>query len=207
MITLNFLRHFVEHYAEIAYILIFLGVIIEGEIMVIIAGIFCHLGSLSVPTSFLIIFMGGISKSFIGYNLGSWLANSYPQSNFLSRVERKISYFLPRFSERPFWSIFVSRFFILGLNWVTLIFSGYKKVAREIYYKAEFLSLCVWSVGVLAIGYFFSFAALSISRDIRKFLVIILICFILFFLLEKLTAFVLELVGLEYQDKEEEKSK
>ncbi len=56
------------------------------------------------------------------------------------------------------------------------------------------MSLCLWSFGMLALGSFFSFAALSVSRDVRKFFGIILLCLILFFLLEKIIGFIIEVV-------------
>ena len=59
--------------------------------------------------------------------------------------------------------------------------------------RAEAYSLALWSIGFLALGHFFSFTALSISRDVRKFIGVILIFFILFFILERVVAFIVEL--------------
>ena len=110
-------------------------------------------------------------------------------------MENRISYFLPRFKERPFWSIFVARFLILGLHWFSIVFSGFKKVEWKTYAKAELSSLFVWAVAILSIGSIFSYAALSVSHDIRKFLGLILLFFILFFILEKVVAFILEIMS------------
>ena len=79
------------------------------------------------------------------------------------------------------------------MGWFTLVFSGYRKISVKIYAKAEALSLAIWSVGVLALGFFFSYTALSISRDVRNFLGIILIFFVAFFVLEKVFALIIEL--------------
>ena len=182
MITLNFIRHFVESYDVLAYILIFLGVIIEGEIVVVIAGIFAHLGSLNIYIAFIATVMGGGLKSVIGYSLGYYLQKKHSGRPIINQAERRVNYFLPRFSEKPFWSIFSSRFLILGLHWFSLLFSGYKKVKLRTFAEAE-----------LALGYFFSYTALSISRDIRKFALVILGFFIAFFILEKIVAFIIEL--------------
>lgn len=193
MITLNFIRHFVESYDVLAYILIFLGVIIEGEIVVVIAGIFAHLGSLNIYIAFIATVMGGGLKSVIGYSLGYYLQKKHSGRPIINQAERRVNYFLPRFSEKPFWSIFSSRFLILGLHWFSLLFSGYKKVKLRTFAEAELGSLLTWSVSVLALGYFFSYTALSISRDIRKFALVILGFFIAFFILEKIVAFIIEL--------------
>jgi len=197
MITLNAIRHFVELHSFLAYILIILGVIIEGEVVVILAGIFANLGSINFLIALLATIIGGILKSIIGYSLGVFLQNKHQDRWIVKQAEHRIRYFLPRFTERPYWSIFISRFLILGLYWFTLIYAGYKKIEKDVYIKAEAASLAIWSVGVLSLGFFFSFAALAISRDVRKFLLIILGCFILFFLVEKIVAFIIELVSVE----------
>ena len=53
---------------------------------------------------------------------------------------------------------------------------------------------------MLSVGFFFSYTALSISRDIRNFLLIIIACFIVFFIIEKFVAFVIELFGARSQE-------
>jgi membrane protein DedA with SNARE-associated domain len=81
------------------------------------------------------------------------------------------------------------------MSWFTVIFSGFKKVSIKIFMKAEALFLSIWSILFLALGYFFSYTALSVSRDVRKFIGIILIFFIAFFLLEKLMTLIFEFIG------------
>lgn len=196
-ISITAIRHFVEVHAIIVYLVILLGVIIEGEIVVIFAGIFSHLGSVNVLIAFVAVFVGGALKSFLGYVTGFFLNKHHSHRPFMSKIERRISYFLPRFKDKPFWSIFISRFFILGIGWFTIIYAGYKKVPLKMYARAEAFSLILWSIGVLAIGYFFSYTALSISRDVRKFIGIILIFFILFFIAEKMIALFVELFSTE----------
>lgn len=193
MLSINFISHFVENHAAVAYVLIFLGVLIEGEIIVILAGIFAYLGSLNVVFSGVAIFLGGAIKSIIGYSLGYYLQKKHSHRIFLRKIEKRITYFLPRFTNKPFWSIFISRFFILGLNWFTLIFSGYKRVNIKTYLKAEICSLVVWMTAMFSLGYSFSYAALNISRDIRKFFGFLILFLILFFIVRKLIAFIIEI--------------
>lgn len=203
VITLSHIRHFVEMHADIAYPLITLGVIIEGEIVVIIAGIFANLGSLNIFIAFIATMVGGGAKSILGYSLGYYLQKHHSGKPLINQAERRVNYFLPRFSEKPFWSIFVSRFLILGLHWFSLLFSGYKKIKLRVFAEAELASLLLWSVLVLALGYFFSLTALSISRDIRKFIGIIFLFFIAFFILEKIVAFIIEITSTkENKDKQ-----
>lgn len=195
-ISIAAIRNFIEMHAIIVYFVIFLGVLVEGEVMVIFAGIFSYLGSINIFLALVSVLSGGVIKSIVGYSLGYYLNKHHSHRTFIKKIERRISYFLPRFNERPFWSIFVSRFFILGIGWFTLIFSGYRNIPLRTYIKAEIYSLIVWSIGVLTLGYFFGYTALSISRDIRHVLIMILTFFISFFVLEKMIAFIFELFNI-----------
>lgn len=193
MLSITYIKHFAASHAEIIYILIILGVIIEGEIAVIIAGILAHLGSINIYLAFLATFAGGGIKSVIGYSLGYYLQKNHSDKRIVSKTENRINYFLPNFIKKPFLSLFLSRFLILGIYWFALIFAGYRKIDIKTFIKAEISSLLVWAITMLSLGYFFSYTALSISNDIRKFVGIILIFFLMFFILEKVIAFIIEL--------------
>ena len=196
MLTLGIIKHFVYMHNIPAYLFLVLGVIIEGEIAVIFAGIFANLGSMNLAISFIAVVLGGAIKSVIGYGVGYYLQAHHSHRSILARSEQRVHYFLPHFEEKPFWSICMSRFLILGLHWFSMIFSGYKKIQFRLYAKAEATSLFVWSAVMLGVGYFFSATALLVSRDIRKFVSLILIFFITFFIIEKIVAFVIELSGM-----------
>lgn len=192
MLSIAYIKHFAAIHADIAYALVALGVILEGEIVVILAGIFAHLGSLNIFVAFLATAVGGVAKSVLGYGLGYYLQKNHSHRKIVSKTENRINYFLPNFTSKPFLSIFLSRFLILGMYWFTLVYSGYKKINLKTFIKAEISSLITWALFMLFIGYFFSYTALSISRDVRKFIGIILIFFIMFFILEKIIAFIIE---------------
>ena len=192
-LSIEAIRHFVEIHAVMVYFIIFLGVVLEGEVAVIFAGIFSYLGSINIFIALVSVLLGGVTKSFLGYTIGLYLNKYHSHKPFVNKIERRIHHFLPRFKDKPFWSIFMSRFLILAIGWFTVIFSGYKKISLRIYAKAEAYSLSIWAIFYLALGHFFSFTALAISRDVRKFLGVILIFFIMFFIIEKIIAFVVEL--------------
>lgn len=201
MLTLSYIKHFVAMNADWVYLLIVLGVIVEGEIMVIFAGIFAHLGSVNIYLAFLSTILGGSIKSVVGYSIGSYLQNKHSHRKFLIQAESRVNYFLPNFLIKPFISLFLSRFLVLGMYWFALIYSGYKKINMRTFIKAEATSLVTWAIVMLSIGFFFSLTALSISRDVRKFVGIILVFFIMFFLLEKIIAFIIELFEIKEVNK------
>src|SRR5680860_626048 len=141
MLTIGHITSFALLHANIAYILVILGVVLEGEIVVILAGIFAHLGSINIFVAFSVTLFAGAIKSVIGYNIGRYLRDNYSHTYFLKKVEGRINRILPNFEKRPFWSIFLSRFLIFGIYWFALIFAGYKKTKITTFIKAEATSL------------------------------------------------------------------
>ena len=66
MDTVNTLERLVENYQVLVYFFIFLGLIFEGEFVVISVGILALLGALSFWFSLLFILLGALSKTFLG---------------------------------------------------------------------------------------------------------------------------------------------
>lgn len=198
MLTIKHIADFALLHADIVYILIAIGVIIEGEIAVILAGIFAHLNSLNVFVVFGVVVFAGAIKSVLGYSLGFYLQKNRSEMPIVHRIGNRVNRFFPKFQERPFWSIFLSRFLVFGIYWFALIFAGFNKTKLRTFIKAEISSLVVWSVFMLSLGYFFSHTAISISLDVRNFLGLIIVFLIGFFVLEKIIGFFVKLFENKY---------
>lgn len=198
MVTLHAITHFFQVHDTIGYILFTLGIALEGEFLLILGGVLAHLGAFTFPLMYVAGFIGACIKTALGYWLGRFLRRKYPKSRFFRFVTRKVGTFLPHFKERPFWSIFISKF-IFGVNHFVLVYSGYVHVRRWIYYKAEVLSSLLWVLLFLGLGYIFSIAAFGISHDIRKFTLLLFVFVAGFVILQRIINFILEL----YETKKE----
>jgi len=187
MHTVQALSRLVEHNQIYAYLMIFAVTIVEGEVISISAGILVALGALNFWVSLLAIFCGAFLKTFSGYSIGKFLNKKFYHTKFLQYVEKKVLSIMPRFEEKPFWSIFISKFIMM--NHVVIIFSGYKKINFRKYLKAEFTSTLIWAPSLLLLGYFFSYAAFRISKRLSEFTLIIVLFIVGFFLVDKLISF------------------
>jgi len=192
MHTVNLLTSLIENHQVLAYVVIYIGLIFEGEFFIISTGILAHLGALNFWFSLLFIILGGLSKTFLGYALGEFLFKRFNHNKFFRYMQKKVYGILPRFKVKPFWSIFISKF-IIGANHIVIIFSGYEKIDYKKFLKAEFSSTIVWAPLMLSLGYFFSYTALHISSEIWRFLMVILILFTLFVLFDKLVSWLYNL--------------
>src|SRR3989344_822091 len=105
MYTIQFLSHLVENHQFLVYALIFLGIIIEGEFILLCAGVLLHLGALDISFTLPFIFAAGFCKTFFGYRLGSFLHEKWNHTKFFRYVEKRVLDVVPHFREKPFWSI------------------------------------------------------------------------------------------------------
>jgi membrane-associated protein len=192
MHTVFFLIRLVEHHQILTYGIIYLGIIFVGEFFVICTGIFTHLGALNFWVALCFVFLGGLSKTLIGYALGEFLFEKFNHHKFFKYIQKRVYSILPGFKTKPFWSIFISKF-IMGANHIVIIFSGYEKIDYKKYLKAEIYSTIIWAPLLLLVGYFFSYAALSVSHNIWKFIVVILALFTIFIIFDKLVSRLYEL--------------
>ncbi len=186
MDTVQTLSHVIENSQSLAYLLIFLITIIEGEIVAISAGILILLGALNFWIALLVIIAGSTIKTFLGYFIGKFLNKKLNHNKFFQYIEKKVLTVMPHFEEKPFWSIFFSKF--LMVNHVVIIFAGYKRINFKRYLKAEMLSTPLWALSLVSLGYFFSYTALQINKGVTEFFLIILLFIIGFFLIEKVVS-------------------
>lgn len=184
MHTLELLKTLVAENQILAYGLLYVGLIIEGEAIVITAGILSYLGALYFPTALVFILLGGISKTLLGYALGKYIYKRWNHVGVFKYLKSRVKYFLPGFKHHPFWSIFVSKF-IWGANNIVIIFSGYERINYKRYLKAEMLSTAIWAPGLMVLGYFFSYTALQFTREVSRFILLVLILFIFYFIFDR----------------------
>ncbi|MBY0376590.1 hypothetical protein K2P96_01285 [Patescibacteria group bacterium] len=184
MHVVHILNQLVEHHQGWAYLVIYLGLIFEGEVVVICASILATLGALNFYMVLSFVIGGMVTKVFSFYYLGIYLKAKFHRKKIVQYIEKKVSYIMPNFEKKPFWSIFLSTF-IMGAGYVVMLFSGYKKVDFKTYLKAEFLSIIIWAPLMLFLGYFFGYTALSITKEFSKFSLIVILLVLGFVFFDK----------------------
>ena len=188
METVQTLNHLVENNQALAYGLIFLVTIVEGEVIAISAGILILLGALNFWVCLLALFLGGMIKTLLGYFLGGFLHRKFSGYRFFNYIEKRVFSIMPNFEQKPFWSIFISKF--LMINHIVIIFAGYKKINFKKYLKAEITSTSIWAPSLLLLGYFFGYTAIRVSKEITDFSLVVLLLLIAFYLFDKLVSFI-----------------
>jgi membrane protein DedA with SNARE-associated domain len=189
----------VEHHQIIAYGIIFLGLLLEGELFLICTGILVHLGALNIWVSLAVVILGVLSKPLVGYELGVFLFKIFNHHKFFKYIQRRVYSILPRFKTKPFWSIFASKF-IVGANNIVIIFSGFERIDYKKFLKADLSATAIWAPFMLLLGYIFSYTALQVSKEIWQFLVVILLLYAVFIIFDKLISWLYELTEEPYEE-------
>lgn len=169
------------------YTILFIAMILEGETFLIIAGMLASLKAFDSGDVLWISFVGVVLGNIMWYQIGTKLRGVGLSSRIIKRAERIITFFLPRFREKPFKSIFFSKF-IYGANRATVIMSGVLHIPFKLFFRAELLASIVWVVLYFEIGYFFGEIAISKTENIAKVALIAVVFVVVFSLIQKLVA-------------------
>ncbi|MBI3634219.1 MAG: VTT domain-containing protein [Candidatus Yonathbacteria bacterium] len=183
-LTIEHIVPFLLLHQNIGYILLFFMMVLEGEIFLIIAATLVHLKAFDIGVVFLVSLSGVIVGNIAWYHLGSFIGTRGFAKRMVSRAEKTILYFLPHFRERPFNSIFISKF-IYGVNHAVVIVAGVLKIKFSLFLEAETLASIAWVILQMSVGYFFGYAAINITHNVSRFVLIIGVFVIAFILLHK----------------------
>ncbi len=198
MNTVKLLAQLVEHHQVLIYLLIFIGIVLEGEFILLSTGILIHLGALNPYFALIFVLVGGLSKTFLGYYIGSFIYDRWNHLKFFKYIEKRVFNIMPHFEQKPFWSIFISKFILV--NHIVILYAGYKKIIFKKYLQAEISATIIWAPLLLLLGYVFSYTALRISHEIWQFSMVVLVLFIMFILFDKLVSWLYELFEEFYDD-------
>lgn len=190
---IELLSELVSSHALLVYGLLLIAVTFEGEIALLILGILAHAHIIPVTDALIIGIVGAILKTLWSFQFGVFLKKYIPKNGLFDFIERRVHKSFPHFRERPFFSIFLSKF-IYGLNHLTAIFSGYTGIPFQTYAKAELSSSGLWLALMFTIGYFFSYAAFSVTHNLKKVALILLVCIVGFLILSRIIEWFIERV-------------
>jgi len=178
------LSNFSEVHRFFAYAIIFFFVLIEGESILLLAGILSRHGYLKFSLLFLIAFGASILHDYLYWSIGKNLALK-SSGKFLFFHLEKTKKFLEslKHKKRDGFYIFFSKF-AWGLTKITYIICGYAKMS--------FLNLCryaipasfIWTLSLLSLGYVFASETHILRKNLGTAAILILLLILLFLALE-----------------------
>lgn len=190
-LTIEHIIPFIETHRYLGYLFLFLMMMLEGEVFLIVSATLAHLGAFKLSEVFIVALAGVVLGNVFWYYFGMTVSKNGIAKKLVSRAERAVDYFLPHFREKPFSSIFISKF-IYGVNHAVVFMSGVLRIDFLFFLKAETLASVAWVVFHTTMGYLFGYAAIQITHKASRFVLLLAAFVIGFILLQKLFTYIYE---------------
>jgi membrane protein DedA with SNARE-associated domain len=143
---------------------VFIGVMIEGDLTLLFAGVLAHYGLFSFSEALLTGTIGGFLSDMISYLIGyrgkEWIKNS----RFYQRAQPRLEKLSARFG---IYSIFLVKY-VWGLRTASAVFWGFAHMRLSRFSPFTFASCGLWALILIGSGYFFSGAIGVIIGEVHR---------------------------------------
>lgn len=164
------------------YITVFIGTFLEGELFLLVAGFFVKHGFLSPIPTVVFSILGALSHELMYFFIGKWKGRHFLLGNkYTKRKYIKAKKLVEKYGTL---SIFLVRF-IYGMRIVSMTLLGATGYNMYKFIFFNIISLIIWSVFFLFIGYIFGHIATLIFGEVRNYfllagIIVILLGFLLY---------------------------
>ncbi len=143
------IEHLIREYGLWA---VFFGVMLEGDLTLLFAGVLAHYGLFSFGEAFLTGTLGGFTGDSISYLIGHTGKRQISNSRFYQRAQPRLEQLCHRFG---IYSVFLVKY-IYGLRTTSAIFYGFAPMKYRRFAPLTLLSCATWVSILTGAGYFFS---------------------------------------------------
>jgi len=173
---------FADAHHILLYVLLFLGMFVEGEMMLILAGVLVKHKCIHFFDTIMIAFVA-VMLHDIGYWLiGKGLAK-IKREKVLGVNLKKVVKLFAQVKEREGLYIFTSKF-AWGINRFVLISSGYFQTRLKTLVKYSSATALIWTTTLVSLGYMFAEQTAILKKDVRIIVIGFAALFILIFCVE-----------------------
>lgn len=183
----SLLLSYLNSWEPLGYIIIFLGMMVEGDLVLFSTAFLAHQGIIAFIPAFLSALWGMILGDNLWYSLGLKIRNSSRLSFVTAWAERIAKKFDERLIKRPVRTIFIAKF-TYGFNRAILIRAGMLRLKWRKIEQSDILATLLWMAIVGGLGYFASASFSLIKHYLRFAEVGLFLGLLIFFCLEHLIA-------------------
>lgn len=150
---------------------VFVGVMIEGDLTLLFAGVLAHYGYFSFIDALATGTFGGFVGDTISYVIGYTGKEKIKNSRFYLRAQPRLEKLCARFG---LYSVFLVKY-VYGLRTASAIFWGFAHMRFRRFAPLTILSCGLWTLILAGSGFFFSGAVTVIIGEVHKIGMILLI--------------------------------
>jgi membrane protein DedA with SNARE-associated domain len=161
------LETFIQHFG---YAAVFVGTFLEGEIILVLAGMAAHHGYMNLALVIGAAFLGTTFGDLLYFFLGRWHGDDFlkKKASWQRRAAR-VHDLLERYQTL----LILSFRFLYGLRTVTPFVLGMSRVAAWKFVLVSILGALMWAVAVGYAGYLFGNAAALVLGDVKHYEIIV----------------------------------
>jgi membrane protein DedA with SNARE-associated domain len=151
---------------------VFIGVMIEGDLTLLFAGVLAHYGLFSFSEALITSTLGGFIGDSISYLIGYSGKERIKNSNFYRRAQPQLERLCARFG---IYSIFLVKY-VYGLRTASAIFFGFAHMRfLRRFGPLTLLSCAAWALILIGLGFSFSGAIEVIIGRVRRAGIVVLV--------------------------------
>jgi membrane protein DedA with SNARE-associated domain len=157
------------------YLLLFLGIVVEGPILMMASGVLIHMGFFNLVFAFSIIVAGDLLGDVIWYYIGYFFAEPFLRKfgKFFKLTPEVFNGAKELFYKHHEKILFISKVTIgLGISLATLMAAGATHVPFKKYLMLNFLGELILVSMLLSIGYFFGQLYNSIAGTMKIYFIV-----------------------------------
>lgn len=153
---MDFLQSFVINSPQLAYLVLFGGMFIEGETFFLAAAIFALEGYLNWWWVLIVAFVGVILGDIAWYWLGRATKDTKWGMRIAERYKNYHGWVSENFTDHYFYLAFVSKF-LYYINRLTPLLAGWEKLDFKKFFKIHLVAAFGWLATMFLVGKFFGF--------------------------------------------------
>lgn len=151
------IEFFIRDNQLITYLIIFFGMLVEGEIIILFMSIFAWQGLISWPLLALLAMSGTLCGDVMWYTIGSKFKDTRFGNWLDARYEKTGAWVYGNIVSRyATWSI-LSKFIYFTAR-PTIFLAGWHKLEFKKFLRMTTIATAIWASTILAVGYFFGYA-------------------------------------------------
>ncbi|MBI2628012.1 MAG: VTT domain-containing protein [Candidatus Niyogibacteria bacterium] len=178
---------YLTHWRSLGYALVFIGMIIEGDIILFTSSFLAHQGFFNIGDLMFFALAGVLIGDLLWYLLGCLMDNHINNNSNLSFVARWIARIAKPLDahllNRSYRTIFISKF-AFGFHHALLTRLGMLRFSWKKFIKIDFISAVPWMIIVGGLGYFSGAAFFASKHYLRLAETGLLITLVLFLAIE-----------------------
>lgn len=150
---------FTQWLQEYGYIILFIWSTLEGELGLIMAGIMCHTGHMTIPIAIIVAGLGGFVGDQVYFYIGRYNKQFIYKKLKTQRRKFALAHLL---LQRYGWPIIFAQRYLYGMRTVIPMSIGVTRYSAKTFAFINLISALVWAAITILLAYFFGEQLLQI---------------------------------------------